>query len=615
MLRYVAVVGALCAGWAPFRSGGVPRPEVDAAVVGLAVAVVLVAASALGGGRRTRVCAALVGGVAAVAVWWLLVDDLRGGLTGDDLPVLAVGSLAVALAAIGLTARREPEAHAEPAGTGSPADSPVDGPTDGSTNSPTGSLADRPTHSPADEPADSRRAANPTDGPAEAGHGPEERGGTAGGSRPGPPGSPTAGHSQPNRAARWRLRPAGAVAAVLVVAAAVLAPAAADAVITRSETRDARDYEPEPVAERPGDRQWAWQPPADVVDVVTVRHGVAVAMRDGAVVALNGDDGRVEWRYARPGAPVGVLLASMDRRTVVVSYRSLHDTRAQQVVVLDADTGTPRFDLVIRSVLVETGQLMPGERVLALRDGELVTGYDVLTGEVRWRWSPPAGCASWFGQVVWGRTTVLVPVECPDALGVVAVDEATGRERWRHEVPRAESNGERQDVLLRGTRDGSAAYLRVFGARPDPDAVPDGLLDAETGRVLARPEQPWTVRTELGVTPLLEQEQAAGPGTDLRALDPTTGATTPLSVDACPARTADLTTRTAYVRACADNGRELTLVTQSLDGSPPTSTPVRLDGSGSPARTDVRLVAAPGAIVVARTAFGGTPAPVVGLKG
>ncbi|MFE2758139.1 PQQ-binding-like beta-propeller repeat protein, partial [Actinosynnema sp. NPDC059335] len=426
---------------------------------------------------------------------------------------------------------------------------------------------------------------------------------------PGPPGT---GRSRWRRAAR-RFRPAGAVAAVLVVAAAVLAPAAADAVITRSETRDARDFEPEPVAERPGDRQWAWQPPADVVDVVPVRHGVAVATRDGAVTALHGDDGRVEWRYARPGAPVGVLLASADRRTVVVSYRSPHDTRAQQVVVLDADTGTPRFDVVVRSVLVETGQLMPGERVLALRDGEVVTGYDVLTGEARWRWSPPAGCASWFGQVVWGRTTVLVPVECADTLGVTALDEATGRERWRHELPRAESDGERQDVLLRGTRDGSAAFLQVFGARPDPDAAPDGLLDTDTGRVLARPARPWTVRTDLGVIPLLELEQAGGPSTDLRALDPATGATTPLSVDACPARTADLTTRTAYVRACADNGRELTLVTQSLDGSPPTSTPVRLDGSGSPARSDVLLLAVPGAIVVARTAFGGTPAPVVGL--
>jgi outer membrane protein assembly factor BamB len=351
-----------------------------------------------------------------------------------------------------------------------------------------------------------------------------------------------------------------------------------------------------------------------VVEVVPVLHGVAVATRDGAVVALNGNDGRVEWRYARPGAPVGSLVASMDRRTVVVSFRSVHDTRAQSVVVLDADTGTPRFEMVVRSVLVETDQVMPGTRMLAVRDHEVITGYDIGDGGARWHWSPPAGCTSWFGQVAWGRTTVLVPVECADTLGVTALDEVTGRERWRHEVRRGDANGERQDVRLRATPDGAVVLFQTFGARATPDAVPNGLLDTGTGLVLTRPEAPWTVRADVGVTPLVEQAEA-GQVTGLLALDPATGATTPLSIEACPRRTADLTTRTTYVRACEDNGRELTVVTQPLDGSPPTATPVRLDGSGSRGRRDVRLVSVPGAIVVTRTTFGGTPAAVVGLTG
>jgi hypothetical protein len=205
---------------------------------------------------------------------------------------------------------------------------------------------------------------------------------------------------------------------------------------------------------------------------------------------------------------------------------------------------------------------------------------------------------------------VLVPVECPDRLGAVALDEVTGQERWRHEVPLGPADGERQDVLLRATRDGSVMSLRVVATRAAAGSVVNGLLDAETGRVLTRPAPASAVRTDLGVTPLVEEQEGARV-TAVHAIDPATGVTTPLAADVCPGRAADTTTGTTYLRACGDNGRELTVVTQSLDGSPPTSTPVRLDGSG--VLPEVRLVAAPGAIVVTRTAFGGTPAPVVGL--
>ena len=521
MLRYMTVVGALCAGCAPFLSGGVHRPEVDATVIGLAAGVVLAAAMAVRGGRPVRVVAAVAGSGLAVAVWWLLVSDLLIGLTGHDLPVLAVGSLTVTVGAVEAAARH-------PVG--------------------------------------------------------------------------------------WRVRPVGVAAVVLVAVAAFLAPAGAEAVIVRSDTRDARDFDPPPVVERPGGRQWAWQPPADVAEIAPILHGVAVATRDGAVVALNGTDGRVEWRYARPGAPVGAVVASIDRRTVVAAFRSANDPRAQEVVVLDADTGEPRFELVVRSLTVQNDQMRPGPRMLTVRDGEVITGYDIVNGAPRWRWSPPAGCTALFGLVVWGPTTVLAPVECPETLGVTALDEATGQERWRHEVRRGEAGGERQDVRLRALPDGSAVLLQTFGALDTPDAVADGLFDTETGRLLSRPERPWTVRMDAGVAPMVE-EQEGGRLTNLKALDRNTGATTPLPLEDCPQRRADLITHTTYVRTCADNGRELTVVTRPLDGSPPTSTPVRLDGSGYGGRSDVALVVAPGAIVVTRKSFGGTPAPVVGLLG
>ncbi|KOX24498.1 hypothetical protein ADK67_17985 [Saccharothrix sp. NRRL B-16348] len=639
MLRYMTVVGALCAVWAPFRSGGVPRPEADVTVIGVAVGVVLAAALTVGGRQRsTRVVAAVAGVGLAVAVWWLLVSDLLIGLTGDDLPVLAVGSLAVAVGAVGLVGRRTravdgsaehrgpredaahqaasaevmPEPQATPAEPSAAhlAESVAGQPAADAAGQAGEGVSGQPAEGVAGQPAEGlagQQAEGVAGRPAERLVGPGAEG--VAGLRA-VSGGEVRGRS---RSGGWRVRPVGVLAVVVVAVAAFLAPAGAQAVIVRSETREARDFPPGPLAERPGGRQWAWQPPADVVDVVPALHGVAVATRDGAVVALNGNDGRVEWRYARPGAPVGSLVASIDRRTVVVSFRSLHDTRAQSVVVLDADTGTPRFEMVVRSVLVETDQVMPGAQVLTLRDNEVITGYDIRDGGVRWRWSPPAGCTSWFGQVAQGRTTVLVPVECPDRLDVTALDEVTGEERWRHELRRGDTNGERQDVQLRATSDGAVVRLQTFGAQTTPDAVPNGLLDTETGRVLSRPEQSWAVRADAGVTPLVEEDEG-GQVTGLLALDPTTGTTTRLSVEACPRRTADLTTRTTYVRTCEDNGRELTVVTQPLDGSPPTSTPVRLDGSGSRGRSDVRLVAAPGAIVVTRTAFGGTPAPVVGLR-
>ncbi|WP_367128099.1 PQQ-binding-like beta-propeller repeat protein [Saccharothrix sp. HUAS TT1] len=517
MLRWLALVGALCAGCAPWLSGGAPRPEADVTVIAAAAGVVLAALAAATGPRWVRVVAAVAAVALAGVVGRLLGLDLTTGLTGDDLPVLAVGSAAVAVAATGLA----------------------------------------------------RQAA---------------------GAR--------------------QVRPAGALALVVVIAAAAaVAPTAADAAVTRSETRDARDFAPEPVAERPGHRQWAWQPDTDVVDVVPAGHGVAVATRDGSVVALNGLDGRQEWRYARPGAVVGSLAASVDRRTVLVSFGSLRDTRAQAAVLLDADTGSPRFELVVRSVLVQTDQLLPVGRVLAVRDDDVITGYDLADGRHRWRWTPPPGCTSRFGQVARGRTTVLVPLECPDTLSVTALDEATGEQRWRHETPRGPARDEQQEVRLRATPDGAIVHVQTIGARTPTD----GLLDTATGRVLSRPDRPWTVRTDPGPTPLLE-EQEGNRATTTHALHPTTGATTPLSAEACPGRTADLTTTAHYLRACADNGRELTVVTQPLDGSPPTSTPVRLDGSGSRS-ADVLLIAAPGAIVLARTASGGTPAPVVGLTG
>ncbi|MBB5958004.1 hypothetical protein FHS29_004612 [Saccharothrix tamanrassetensis] len=413
-------------------------------------------------------------------------------------------------------------------------------------------------------------------------------------------------------AGSWRVRPVGVVAAVLALAAAVLAPGAAQAVIVDSQPRGAQLVEAPVVVERPTGGQWSWQPPADVVGVVAAGHGVAVATADGSVVALTGDDGRVDWRYTRRGARIGTVSASMDRKAVVVTFRSPFDTRAQLLVALDADTGVVRFEKVVRSVQVDTEGVMPGTRTLALRDGDSVVGYDLVTGDERWRWSPPDGCESAYARTVRGRSTVFVRVECEDLLTLSALDEVTGLERWKHQVGLTRPDGDRLDFHLHGTTDGSVVSVRIVTARALPGAVTDGLFDAETGTLLARPDRKWVFREGVGPRVLLEEQVGAGP-TAIQSIELPGGRTTPLDVAACPSRTADATTPTTYVRACGDNGREVSVVVQGLDGSPPTTTPVRLDGSGS--LPDFELVPAPGAIVLTRTSYGGTPAPVVGLTG
>ncbi|WP_326569166.1 PQQ-binding-like beta-propeller repeat protein [Amycolatopsis rhabdoformis] len=403
----------------------------------------------------------------------------------------------------------------------------------------------------------------------------------------------------------WRIRPVGLLVAVVVLGAAVVAPFAADRAATASEARGVPDLTPEPVAERPGDRQWSWQPPADVSKTVAAGHGVVVATIDGSVTALDGLDGSADWSYARPGARVHALLASADRRTVVAAFASKTDSSNDLVVVLDADTGTPRFHRVVPSVLVETGGILVGTKALTIRDDDYA-GYDLQSGAELWHWSAPAGCQNPYTLPAQAKTVVLAALECGRSAGLVALDEVTGRERWRHVVETTGPDDERLDISPAATTDGAAVWLRLVGRAAAPGSVLNGVFDTETGRLLAQPDATRWVRMDVGPVPLIEQEKTA-------ALDLTTGTTRPIDVGACPARSADATTPHTYLRVCADTGRDLTLVVQGFDGGPPTSRVVHLAGSGP--LSELRLVPAPGAIVLARSTSDGTPAPVIGLPG
>ncbi|MBW4718437.1 outer membrane protein assembly factor BamB family protein [Saccharothrix obliqua] len=589
MVRCTTFVGLVCAAVAPFLPGGAGRPQpVDEVVIGLAVGLAAAVALSFTRPPVTRVVA-VVGAVAVLAATAdLLADDLGSGLTAARLPVLAVGALAVAAGAAFAAGQRTRAPNtpgtsdsSDTPGTPRTSDSPQTPGSPETSDSSSGLGTPRTSDSAAAGARRGRWVRPRTPGPTEAG------------ARRGP-----------------RVRVPDVVVAVGMAAAAVVAPDVARASVVDSQPRDERLAEPPPLVDRLTGRQWSWQPAADVVDVVAAGHGVVVGVNDGSVVALDGPDGNEQWRYARRDGKVASVTASPDRRAVVVSYRSRTDSRALLLVVLDAGTGVVRFEKVVPVALVDREGPVPGTRVLALRDHDAITAYDLLTGDEKWRWTAPGGCGSPYTRPARGKSTVFAAVECPDLLRVVALDEGTGVERWKHELATGPGD-ERQDVRLDATTDGAALSVRVFTSRSlPPGAVTSGVFDAETGAVLARPDRRWTVRTRTGPRVLLEVQDGATP-TETHVLDLTSGESTPLDTAACAQRVADATTSGSYLRACDDTGRDLKIVTQDLAGGTPVTTPVRLDGSGASAKT--ALVAAPGAVVVTRTSLGGTPAPVVGL--
>ncbi len=407
-------------------------------------------------------------------------------------------------------------------------------------------------------------------------------------------------------AGSWRVRPLGVLGVTVVVGAAVVAPGVVDAAAVRSEVRGKRTEPPQPVVEAAGAQRWQWQPPARVVGLVAAGHGVAVGTEDGAVVGLDGTEGRPQWRYARSGALLLSVSASADGRSVLALFDRERQPARRLLVGLDADTGMPRFERAMEGRALGEN-LFVGATTVVTADSGGVSADDQATGGERWRWRHPDGCRPSVAGT--GPAGVSVAVWCPDGLAVVGLAEDTGAELWRHAVafePERRVNGQ---VEVATTTDGSVAHVRMSGDELPADALSDALVDVASGRVTRLVDPPAAVEVGLGPAPVLRDRFRDAP---VHAVDPATARAVPLDVESCPLTRAAVTTATRFLRLCSTTTGELSVVAQGLDGRGLAAVPLpRIDGM--PFGHDARLVPAPGALVIGAPGGPDRPGPVVGF--
>ncbi|HWM18783.1 MAG TPA: PQQ-binding-like beta-propeller repeat protein, partial [Ilumatobacteraceae bacterium] len=350
--------------------------------------------------------------------------------------------------------------------------------------------------------------------------------------------------------------------------------------------------------------EWAWRPGEEVVDVVAAGAGVVVATQGGTLTALDGASGTERWSYARPGAHVRALVATPDRSLVLAAFDSGggRDTGTELLVTLDAMTGEPLQGALHDDWVSDLEALAPTDGVLPVFHraeptepngiaDHSIEALDLRTGEPRWTWSAPRGCISPFALPASGSDVVLAPLHCGDRLGVVALDEANGRQRWERTARRSTSDELAVDYYLDASSDGAVVAVRV------PAAGMHVLLGTADGTELAKGNADRYARADIGDTPALIHED----GVDL--VDPKDGRRSPVDPP-CAERLTDTTVSGTYVALCGTVDE--TQLTWQNGSAPPATTTV--DWGTGPAPIDtlldsrqVLLLATPGALVVART--------------
>lgn len=352
------------------------------------------------------------------------------------------------------------------------------------------------------------------------------------------------------------------------------------------------------VPTRPAGVAWTWTAPEGVRDVRAAGTGVVVA-DDTGVTALHGPSGTPRWAFHRAGASLYGLFVTPDRGTVVLRHGSTGygDDEAELLTVLDAATGARRAEIPLprgarTPRVTDRVVVVPQDPPPDTADDDALratyAAVDLTTGDRLWTWVSPPGCDTYGVYATSTRTTMPVASRCADRAVVTGLDEASGRERWRVDAGPGTSA---TAAALRSTSDGTAVVSLAAG--------PHAVIDTTTGVVRTRLAGGYPVVDE--GEPRLAVEEVGGTSRELRADG------TPLPPAPC-ARPTTLVTA-AVVAVCRDGGG----ATATVDGGAPIPLGrVATDGFGlEPLSSGVRIVPAPGAVVVAGTASG--PVPVRGL--
>ena len=199
--------------------------------------------------------------------------------------------------------------------------------------------------------------------------------------------------------------------------------------------------------------------------VATARNGsFFVAGSDGAVLAIDAQSGREQWRTS-VGAPLTAGVGSDGRYTSVV-------TRDNEVVTLDGGKEIWRKRVPAR---VSTPPLVAGERVFVMGVDRVVIAFDALDGRRLWTLQRPGDALTLAqaGVVTSYKDLLLVG----QGARLTAVDPLKGSVRWEVSIgsPRGTNEVERlADLVGPALRTGETVCSRSF-------QLAVGCVDAERG--------------------------------------------------------------------------------------------------------------------------------------
>jgi outer membrane protein assembly factor BamB len=158
---------------------------------------------------------------------------------------------------------------------------------------------------------------------------------------------------------------------------------------------------------------------------------------DGHVYALDAASGEELWRYDT-GAPV---VSS----PLIHAGRVIIGSRSYDLLALDAGTGTLDWKYYYWFSWVESSAVeRDGIAYVGSSDGQLVVALDAATGEERWRFD--SGGSAWSQPAVTDSTVFIGTVGVADYMvaheaGLFALDRKTGRPRWHHPLTRPGTAG------------------------------------------------------------------------------------------------------------------------------------------------------------------------------